>query len=363
MGGGGKDDGAGDSAASAVFLQDKYVARVFDRALSGEVFALAQTEAEKLAECPNYWVPRERVDGKAAGTPLVGLGEIASADLYDRVLRGLLEPGFGESWGGCEYWTQVYRGGRGLEFHYDKDESKVKSQGVYEFPIFSCVIYLTDGSAGGDDGTTGVPKQSPTIVVDQIHASSGSGPSSEAGDAGDAAPRRTLLSYPKANRVLVFDGRLAHGVLDSTQISCRKTLLVNFWKDKPEALGLVSAQVLVRYGLRESIAEDRAPASGGESGNALTREDEDGSGSRSGEEVGSGRGGSLGDLPEERAPMRHTFEDEDDLVLVDDLAASTLEVFRKTLCLSVSHPSHALYPIEATRGMDPCTLGAFVRDD
>ena len=206
-------------------LEDKYTLAVLDNALSAGVYRLAETQVTHLAECPNYWISREQLVEKQ----LRGVGEIVSFDLWDRVVGNILRCSGNEAWNatwqGCEYWSQVYHGGRGLEFHFDKDESRVKTKGEFHFPILSCVIYLTDdteeevqgdGGGGGDGGkeTQGggnrgkaIPKQSPTIVVDQTYRGS-------EGEEADA-PHKTVLSYPKKNRVLVFDGRLAHGVLDS----------------------------------------------------------------------------------------------------------------------------------------------------
>lgn len=44
-------------------------------------------------------------------------------------------------------WPQVYEGGRGLGFHFDKDEHVMAAEGRMINPILSSVLYLT-GSSG-----------------------------------------------------------------------------------------------------------------------------------------------------------------------------------------------------------------------
>ncbi len=361
-GGGTGGSGGGGGGEGARFLHEKYTCRVFDNALSRDVFALCQGQAGKLSDCPNYWVPREALpaDGDAAGelepagkgppAPRC-MGEIASADLYRRVLRKVLnenksaagrhawfspenqkegEEGEGEatvcSSRGCEYWTQVYHGGRGLQFHFDKDEAKVKSKGIFSFPILSCVIYLTDGAkqrqAGGEKADAGaeaeaeaeaiIGAQSPTIVVDQVYGDDG------------RQPRKSVLSYPKENRVLVFDGRLAHGVLDSMNEVTRKSLLVNFWEERPEAVLPVTSEDVAKHGLFEDKAEDKA------------------------EECVA--------AVEQALELRTIGAEGAEVVLLDDVRPSAA-----ARCCAVSHASHVLYPIERSEGVS--VLGAFCLDD
>ena len=63
------------------------------------------------------------------------------------------------------------------------------------------------------------------MVVDQQHCCSG-----EEG----ATPRRSLLAYPRQNSLLLFDGRLGHGVLNTLRGGARMTLLINWWHHKPK---------------------------------------------------------------------------------------------------------------------------------
>ena len=41
--------------------------------------------------------------------------------------------------------TQIYEGGRGLGFHFDKDEHAMAEEGRMVNPILSSVLYLTGG--------------------------------------------------------------------------------------------------------------------------------------------------------------------------------------------------------------------------
>ena len=63
------------------------------------------------------------------------------------------------------------------------------------------------------------------MVVDQQHCSSGGQ---------GETPRRSLLAYPRQNSLLMFDGRLGHGVLDTLRGGTRMTLLINWWHHKPK---------------------------------------------------------------------------------------------------------------------------------
>ena len=310
---------AGDESGSGGrHLEEAYTCAVVDGALRRTTFELAEADAESLSKAPNYWVPRRALRGEDGDGPLRGCGERASADLLERVAEDLLDGDVAETFEGCEYWCQVYNGGRGLRFHFDKDEHMLRTEGKYEFPILSTVVYLTAATGGG-------ARQSPTIVVDQVYR--GDSPEEE-----EEAPRKTVLSYPKQNRALAFDGRLAHGVLDSTNASCRRTLLVNFWKEKPRGLDRATVADLEALGMART---GEAPA--GEKG-----------------ETGKA---------ERRDPVRRELGGGDDLVLLDDVAASVPdEELREASCVSVSHPKHALYPIEAASGMQG-TLGAFVREE
>lgn len=68
---------------------------------------LLQFNATAIAECPNYWLPREDIEAGRCRTA----AEQAVAHLHT-CLRGRLP----ERWMGAEFWVQRYDGGRGLGF-------------------------------------------------------------------------------------------------------------------------------------------------------------------------------------------------------------------------------------------------------
>ena len=48
---------------------------------------------------------------------------------------------------------QIYEHGRGLAFHFDKDEHLLKEEGTMMHPIVNSIIYLTGDSAKSRQGT------------------------------------------------------------------------------------------------------------------------------------------------------------------------------------------------------------------
>jgi len=51
-----------------------------------------------------------------------------------------------------------------------------------------------------------------------------------------ASPTSSTMVFPKENRYCVFGGNYGHGVLDSGNEDERITFLVNWWRQKPEAI-------------------------------------------------------------------------------------------------------------------------------
>lgn len=116
---------------------------------------------------------------------------------------------------GVEWWTLSVPAGRGLAWHFDMDLEKSRRK-VVVHPSLSSVLYL--GDAGG-----------PTIIVDQRLTSSG--------ERVPATPGRGMAYLPAPNRFGAFDGGLRHAVagLDAASASAtRRSLLVNWWRSKPE---------------------------------------------------------------------------------------------------------------------------------
>lgn len=174
-------------------------------------------------ECqPNFWVPREVIEDEGEGR---GDGERIVKRLY-RVIKKYLdvvEEKEGRVWVGAEYWAQVYKGGRGLAFHVDKDEYAMKHRREMINPLYSSVLYLTgEGSL-----------QSPTVITDEHYDEN-----LQIMVPKDF-PTESALVFPKENRYCIFDGRCGHGVLDTNtdrEDDVRITFLVNWWEVKPESV-------------------------------------------------------------------------------------------------------------------------------
>lgn len=116
---------------------------------------------------------------------------------------------------------QVYAGGRGLAFHFDKDERAMQEEGRMITPLLSSVLYLT--------GTSGAAPQAPTVILDQRF-------DHEEGCPVPEDPTCATLVFPRCNAYCLFDGALGHGVLESGSDGRRATLLVNWWAQRPAAV-------------------------------------------------------------------------------------------------------------------------------
>ena len=198
-------------------------AAVFDNALPPDLLAHCAAASDTWAACgPNFWVPLDcatSTDDSQYHT----LAEQVVASLHARILARLLPAG---SWSGAEWWCQVYNSpGRGLPFHWDKDEAGLTRDGVTSMrhPLLSCVLYLNTA-----DECSREPLGA-TAVLEQrwCNATAAAVP---------PTCRESLFVLPRHNRLLVFDGDLSHGVLDADAGGAtRRTLLVNWWAGDPPA--------------------------------------------------------------------------------------------------------------------------------
>ena len=186
---------------------------------------------------PNYWVAigRGECDGATqrfrVGDEPRCIAERAVCEVYERVMRKFLQEKKIEVTG-VEYWAQVYTPGAGLAFHFDKDEELLIQTGRIEHPIFSSVLYLHSSDDDDDDATAVTRTRSlgmlstsrlgATLVMDQRHD-----------DDPEQAVTSSVLCYPRSGALFVFDGALAHGVLESAKQGRRKTLLMNWWARRP----------------------------------------------------------------------------------------------------------------------------------
>jgi hypothetical protein len=173
--------------------------------------------ASALESKPNYWIPREVLVAEN-DDDVRGDGEYMVKQLYCLVKEFVEAEG--DSWAGAEYWAQVYKGGRGLAFHVDKDEYAMKHRREMINPMYSSVLYLT--------GTAAL--QSPTVITNEHYDEVARKMVPE------DFPTESTIVFPRENRYCMFDGRCGHGVLDtnSNDDDVRVTFLVNWWKERPE---------------------------------------------------------------------------------------------------------------------------------
>ena len=200
---------------------------VYDQAVGEALLDAIVADAEGIARSPNFWVPMESIMQPSTAA------EAAISALHRRVLQQ--HPRCPPALTGAEWWVQVryptppahhpappahqvYRPGAGLAFHFDKDEAGFKDTGNMRHPALSSVLYLTGAAEG--------PPQGPTVVMRQHF-------DNERRCTVPEDPEACCIAWPIRGRYLVFDGRLGHGVLESTNQSRRITLLVNWWEGAP----------------------------------------------------------------------------------------------------------------------------------
>jgi len=231
-------------------LPARNLGRLFRDALPPALLNAAMAEADRIAGVEeNYWMPRSDVLRACHATPAQPAGDLAVAEmvaaaLYERVLRphGLL--GEDSGWSGAEWWAQTYETpGDGLAFHFDKDEAAMAERGEMRTPLVSCVVYLAEEGEGK-------PRLGATMVLDQAY-------DHEAEAAVPETSARCVLVWPSLGNVLVFDGNLAHGVTDSANLEdTRRTLLVNWWAERPENVPRPASDVLRSQGMATTRKRD-----------------------------------------------------------------------------------------------------------
>lgn len=177
--------------------------RRYDCALPQELIdALDDLAARAATERGTFWRPLED-----------------SSSLIARTAACLvtLVPG-SEGFTGVEWWVRSRPAATSMHLHFDRDESLARSTGKMKHPPFSSVLYLDD--AGG-----------PTLVLDQTICVDGTSLS-------PTDPESCILSAPKRNSFLIFPGYLRHGVIANPRlidgnIPPRRTLLLNWWNERP----------------------------------------------------------------------------------------------------------------------------------
>eukprot|EP00887_Chlorella_sp_A99_P002788 scaffold6.g2788.t1 len=287
------------------------------QALPLELLALIQEDAQAISQAPNYWVPRGDVEHICEG----GTGcarttvEAAVAHLFASVARpALAARGALGRWAGAE------------------DEFAMKERGELVTPILGSVLYLT-----GDAADAGSSRQSATAIVDQTF-------DAEAGCSAPPNPTQTLLVFPqagagaRANQYCVFDGGLAHGVLDAlaaprgdacaaAAAACgsipggaRATLLVNWWAAQPQGVECLLDADVASMRLSPPPAVALAAASGSpEQATTRAPDDTTSNGSQPGSS-GSGPGkAAAAAVPVAQMTVDAEGLGEEGMLMVDDL--------------------------------------------
>jgi hypothetical protein len=72
-----------------------------------------------------------------------------------------------------------------------------------------------------------VTPAAPTVILQQVN-------DTELCTSVPESAAASVLVWPQRGSYCLFDGRLAHGVLDSCSSSLRATLLVNWWAQRPQ---------------------------------------------------------------------------------------------------------------------------------
>lgn len=103
------------------------------------------------------------------------------------------------------------------------------------------VLYLT--------GASNQPLQSPTVINDQYFDQTQKKTVPE-------DPTCSTFVFPFRNSYCVFDGRLGHGVIDSRNTDRRITMLVNWWKERPQLVLRRALKTMGPYKCSHNLREE-----------------------------------------------------------------------------------------------------------
>eukprot|EP00210_Caulerpa_lentillifera_P001653 g1589.t1 len=192
---------------------------IYQNTIRKETVSNVYELADFYSKAQNYWIPKEILTSPDNDI-LLTAAELAIKELYHTVVKvvgtGLEILSF-HIYEGARF--KVYEGGRGLEFHFDKDEVLYKTEQQTRHPEFSSVLYLT----GTDEDRL---RQACTVILDQKM-------DAKSGKTDPESPTSCVFVLPTTGKFCIFDGSLGHGVLDSSNSEKRATLLVNWWTEQP----------------------------------------------------------------------------------------------------------------------------------
>lgn len=162
----------------------------------GELLERLAGEAQASQDQVTGWWPFDRAPASAV--------ELAAAALRDVAARpedGVI---------GVEWWLRVAPVREGHGWHWDRDE-EAEGDRRAATPVRASVLYL--GHRGG-----------PTVIIDLTR------------DVGRVARLRSLEVVsvnPAPGRFVTFPGESLHGVAAVEGYGFRRTLLLNWWRERP----------------------------------------------------------------------------------------------------------------------------------
>ena len=143
----------------------------------------SKTTAAGANSCLEWW----RTTSNGVGNPLGALGELVRA-----VVRAAVEAGYVDERDPdrcprfAELWAHNRPHATGHQMHFDSDD---EGAGGVRNPLAGSIYYLSSSPCGG-----------PSLVTDQAFGAT-------------AMATQGWLCWPKRNRLMVFDGRMLHGVV------------------------------------------------------------------------------------------------------------------------------------------------------
>ena len=277
-------------------------------ALPDALAAALRDEGPALGALPNHWLPAAELCKPPAQRELRTLAEECVASVYDRVVAARLPSGWAASGGGVEWWCQ-HRGNEGMSFHIDKDELLMKSVrttptypphssvasassesdfalpttygtavssdeppyaymlqgGAMSTPTLSSILYLNHVSSAAEGDAASRP--GPTLICAQ-------GWDQSQGCLAPAVPQRSALLFPAFGRLALFQGDLAHGVLQSGFEGKRLTFLMNWWAAPPKDIRRPTPEEVISRGLSPAGCGGPPPATTADEDAAAVVDDE-----------------------------------------------------------------------------------------
>lgn len=143
------------------------------------------------------------------------------AKSYLRVAHGQKER-VGPQVVGVEWWLRIAPCQVEHDMHCDKDEVLWDTERKIRHPYYGSILYLSD--AGG-----------PTVICDQAMTLDEAG-APDGFDPPECQDDSVLVVDPKPNMFVMFPGWARHGVAAQNSTGVRRTLLLNWWCERPRGM-------------------------------------------------------------------------------------------------------------------------------